>query len=212
MLISKSVIEIAKFLRDLAQEYGTIQIYGFNLRKEGYGSRHDSALPFHPIQDPSKVDPNMPIAGTEKNNRFFELRQDRLSDFDDPDKGFIKFLGALFADGQTFVVRFGSEETGWLPNNQILFAFRLLGGEIMPQDLKPLTLTYPSRTNLFHTPQGLDSAWNEVKYNEIQTKWLEIIRLLKEKGMLSYCKAKAISTFVSAYSESDTPSFSELTN
>lgn len=122
--------EIANFLRSLADKHGVIRIYGYRSYSTGYGNAGDlSVNPYLP--DPcsqQELDPNMPgndpITQT-LNDRFFELDPSKYEEFD-----FHKFLGALIADHQLFIVR-----TEGMAKNEILFAFGFLQGAVLPQDV-----------------------------------------------------------------------------
>ena len=171
-----TIVDIAGFLKEIALTHGVIRIYGFNLRAEGYGVRKDSTLPYHPNQPTTQIDPNTPNAGPNYNNRFFEIDPDKFHLFNDPDNGFIKFLGALFADYQSFIIR-----TDGMDSNKVIFAFSILLGSLMPSDI--ISMPYhPSWFRPFDIENEVLEPWDILTYLAWKSKWDSIINTLKREG------------------------------
>ncbi len=129
-----------------------------------YGS-----LQYYYSQD-GPIDPFMPA-----NSWYYELD---ASDFDNFDiLQFQIFLGALFADGQTFIIRSFDESGNFADRNDIVFGFNAFQREIFPENIvAPLGNTYKfvfpvnSGTELFTS--------DEAYYNELQARWQVILSKL----------------------------------
>lgn len=152
------VIEIAKFLKDIAVEYGDgkpIRIYGFQVSHDGYGTNYHNKKIYFPVHDDPVIDVNMPAS----NQWYYEIDPNNLDSFSL--EHFRVFLGALFADHQGFFVRLSGMGPG-----EFLFAFDAQGAlthiRIASSGIRPTT---PSNPLHFIDPklrQELNAKWNEM--------------------------------------------------
>lgn len=144
----------------------------------------------------------MPSASSESNNRFFEIDSDRLDLFDSENNGFIKFIGALFADSQTFFIRTKSMNKG-----EILFCFSLLLEQLTPQEI----LSHPSHANWFVPFETEPSIYNVDIFNELQTQWSRIMASLKTHSLYSLArKPSSYASWLLYYELSRIAQFSSL--
>ena len=126
----EQITRIGNLFKNLAKKYDTIKIYPYKTFGDGLGISggpvtHDSADKFMP-----------PLIGyqkgtTSRGEAYFEIDGTDLSRFSDD---FILFLGCLLVEKYTFVVK-----TGAMLDHEMLFAFSLLEGLLLPSKLKPST-------------------------------------------------------------------------
>ena len=115
------------------------------------------------------------------NNRwFYEIDpSDNFENFDIDD--FQLFLGALFADGQTFIIR-----TESMLNNpsEILFAFNYLSGSLLPN--KVIIPNNPNPKLIYPTEPGSSLYTSDFdQYMGLYNEWDDIIEYFKDNFLFS---------------------------
>ncbi|KKN01977.1 hypothetical protein LCGC14_1122320, partial [marine sediment metagenome] len=177
-----SIILIRDFLKSITFQFGKIRIYGYGPRTITLGGNTEflfahptsGSLQYYIAHD-GITDPGIP-----NNKWYYEF--DASDDFDHIDiKEFQVFLGALFADGQSFIIRAQDTSGNFMNRNEIIFAFNAYQ-DLLPENFvgpKLITSTkyaYPSFQNEHLIAQ------NNVYYNQLTVQWRAILAQLNENN------------------------------
>ena len=170
------IIAISNFIKYMAEfsdenGMGRLLLYPVHLRVKGYAIYSDSKLTYYP-------DPNSAFKKLDNtdNGRCYTIDFNGLNSFNDD---FIKFLGGLLLDGQTFIVK---TEFG-MTSNQYLTAFRFFEGSLTSGQIVPFKGS-PSEA-IDSVPENLQ-IYNSEFNEDLASKYDSIIAFLKDNNLLFY--------------------------
>jgi len=143
-----------------------------------------------------------------------------LESFDDPNNGFVKFLGALFGDGQTFIVRTApimDSEGDMIPTmdkGKILYAFNLFEAFTVEEIESILSHNFKDSRKWFNPTERPDTfleVSNREACERLGENWQRIIDMLREESGLTPCpRSDKYSLWLKDYNDARIPNYSDL--